>query len=83
MNFYILIDDNEDVKIGITKNIKTRLKNIRNGNPNNVQIYHIEEREDALIVEQEMKKKLKKYKKNGEWYKGVSPLEIRKMLLDM
>lgn len=58
-------------KIGITKDINTRLQTLKVGNPNIVDVfstYDIEDRVIAYRVETLMKKHFKQYKVNGEWF---------------
>lgn len=80
---YILIDEKENIKIGITNNMTKRISQIRNGNPEKIEIYHCEKRENALDIERELKKRLKKYHKNGEYYCGINPIDVRKILLSI
>jgi predicted GIY-YIG superfamily endonuclease len=75
---YILQQENSNIiKIGVTNNIKKRLQSIQTGNPNKVSVYHYEERNNAYTVEAFLKKKFISYKKEGEWYENLNPLNVR------
>ena len=68
---YAEINDTIQWKIGITKDINKRIKQLQTGNPNIVDVvsfYEINNRELAYKVEADIKRVLKKYKIQGEWY---------------
>lgn len=75
---YILKQEGTNIiKIGVTNDLDKRLRSIQTGNPNKISIYHFEERNNAYKVESYLKKKFIKYKKEGEWYENLDPLEVR------
>jgi predicted GIY-YIG superfamily endonuclease len=69
------------VKIGVTNDLKNRIKNVQTGNDDEIYCYYYQEREDAYKVETLVKKKFKKFNTNGEWFEGVEPKEIKLFLL--
>ncbi len=75
-NIYIFVCADE-IKIGVSKNVEERLKAVQTGRSEKVYIYHNEERDDAYKLERLLFKKFAKYRKEGEWFKGVSPEEAR------
>ena len=48
------------IKIGVTNNIEKRVKTHQTGNPNEIRVFHYEERDDAYKVESKLKKHFKK-----------------------
>lgn len=78
---YILTMENSDLfKVGVTNDIEKRLSNIQTGNPNKIRILFCDEMEDAYKIESRIKIKYKKYIKNGEWYGGINPEDIKKFI---
>jgi len=55
-------------KIGITKNLKRRLTAINNGNARTVYYIYYRMTDDVQKVETEVHRKLKKVRKDGEWF---------------
>jgi len=66
-----LIYDGNYLKIGKTKNIKSRFSALQTGNPNKLYLsgYILcKTSKEAFKVERTLHKKFKKYHKHGEWY---------------
>ena len=85
-NLIYLMFDGECYKVGITKNLKERLKSIQTGNPNEVSVYAYKlyrQEIDNFPREQQLLKKYKKYKvrENGEWFSFTNEM-LNKFLLD-
>lgn len=75
-DFYVLINEVGNIKFGISKDVKERIKTLKFASGLNMKILKIVKRKPEL--ESYFKRKFKKYQLNGEWYKD-SP-EIRKEL---
>lgn len=79
---YILVEKNKGgLKIGVTNDLKNRIKNIQTGNSDEIYCYYYQERTDAYKIEQLVKKKFNKFKTNGEWFEGLDPKTIKLFLL--
>lgn len=79
---YILKQENSNIiKIGVTNDIKKRLKSVQTGNPNKIRVYHYEERNNAYEIEAFLKRKFVEYKREGEWYENLNPLSVRVEIL--
>lgn len=81
-NIYIFVCG-DDIKIGVSKDVEKRLKTVQTGRSEKVHIYHNEEREDAYKLERLLFKKFARYRKEGEWFKGISPEEVRVALYEL
>lgn len=79
---YILVEKNKGgFKIGVTNDLKKRIRNIQTGNSDNIYCYYYQERDDAYYVETLVKKAFKKYNTHGEWFYGIAPKNVKLFLL--
>lgn len=85
---YIICNEDEYVKIGVSKHPHKRLKQLQTGNQSKLQLFHIEEfecnRKHLLQIESKLHKDCQYLCKhiNGEWYKiPVENLEKLKSLV--
>lgn len=67
-------------KIGITNDLEKRLNNIQTGNPYPVQYVFYQEMNNASKIERWLHIQFKKNRLEGEWFKDLSVLEIRKKI---
>lgn len=58
----------EKYKIGITNNLKTRLKNIQTGCPEEINVISTFQSPYVTIIEKRLHKKFEHNKTNGEWF---------------
>lgn len=58
----------EKYKIGITNNLKTRLKNIQTGCPEEITVISTFHSPYVTIIEKRLHKKFELNKTNGEWF---------------
>lgn len=82
---YIFItNESKKIKIGVTNNIESRLKNIQTGNPEIVEVYYFAERDDAYKIEKMLHRHFCKNKttSNGEWFCDISPLDVRRKMIE-
>ena len=63
-----LISDGTFIKIGITSNIRKRIKNLQTGNPNKLKVIFTYYVDNAEQLEMELHKKFKRKRKAGEWF---------------
>lgn len=77
--YLIRCSDNNFYKIGISKNVKTRLKQIQTTSPDNVFIVHTYESKYAFKIEKALHNFFKSYHKNNEWFE-LSLIEELKFL---
>lgn len=69
MFYYIIKDlDNNRYKLGVTKNIKNRMINIKTNCSKGIELILSEKILHAFKKEADIKNKLKKYKHHGEWF---------------
>lgn len=70
MGYVYLIEDfnNNIYKIGVTKDLKKRLRNLQTGNSNQISIKYTYETEYPFRIEQMLHNKFKEYKELNEWY---------------
>lgn len=67
---YIIHDIDSDIyKIGISKNIKTRLSNLDTSNPHNLKIYKTYKLKNAKGMEKQLHKQYEHLNVKGEWFK--------------
>jgi predicted GIY-YIG superfamily endonuclease len=67
-------------KIGVTGDLEKRLKNIKTGNPDPVFYAYTEERDDAYNLEKWLHSQFSNKRLEGEWFKDLSTIEIRKKI---
>jgi len=86
---YLILANTDGIgqwKVGISTNLDKRLQILKTGNPNIVGIetyYKIENKAIAYMVETMIKKTLKPYKVNGEWFTfNALNIEIFKILCE-
>lgn len=70
MFIYVIGPETGPQKIGISKDVETRLGNLQTGNPLKLMIHHVEEVDPdrVLLLEQKIHKELNHKRKNGEWF---------------
>lgn len=70
MGYVYLIEDvnNNIYKIGVTRDLKKRLRNLQTGNSNQISIKYTYETEYPFRIEQMLHNKFKEYKELNEWY---------------
>lgn len=77
--------ENKVLKIGITNNIEKRLKSIKTGNPEKVELIFIEEIPSYVNI-REMENWLHsvfgKNRLEGEWFSNLTKKEIRKKIFN-
>ena len=66
--FIYFITDGNYVKIGVASNIKSRMKILQTGNPNELRVIHSEYSDFPYDLEKTYHDKYKKYHIRGEWY---------------
>ncbi len=81
-NFLYILTMNESslFKVGVTNDIDKRLSNIQTGNPLKINVFFCQQIDEAYKIESRIKIKYSKYIKNGEWYEGIKPEEIKKYI---
>ena len=72
-NVYFIRDGLGFVKIGLTKDVSIRLKELQTSNPCELEvfcIFHVKKYDDAREIEKELHDKFAEHrtKKTGEWY---------------
>lgn len=67
---YVIGSTEKPYKIGITGNLKQRLKNIQTGHPKKLKIHYKEEIPDSQVrlLEQNIHRVIKRYQSHGEWF---------------
>ena len=63
-----LISDGTFIKIGITSNIRKRIKNLQTGNPHKLKVLFTWYVENAEQLEIQLHKKFERKRKSGEWF---------------
>lgn len=74
-----------NIKIGITNNIEKRLKSIRTGNPNKVELEHIEEIPNHINIrdfENWLHSIFGNNRMEGEWFSNLTVKEVRKKIFN-
>lgn len=75
----------EVLKIGITNDIDKRLKSIRTGNPEKVELMFLEELPKEIKVrdlENWLHSVFGFYRMEGEWFSGITVKEVRKKIFN-
>lgn len=67
-------------KIGVTKELDSRIKNLKTANPFDLQLEYYDEIEDAYKIEKILHKFFSKNKLEGEWFFDLELKEIRKRI---
>ena len=72
MNIYFVQSgDNGTIKIGVTKDIDARIKNLQTGNHRKLKLLAcVEAGEDACFIESYLHNIFKDYRLEGEWFKS-------------
>ncbi|TXG81253.1 MAG: GIY-YIG nuclease family protein [Spirochaetes bacterium] len=68
-------------KIGVTNNIEKRIASLQTGNPEKIELIHIEERQNPTKAERYLHRCFHKNRLKGEWFDGISLKDIRIKLL--
>lgn len=68
MSYVYIVQNNGLCKIGMTDNVKKRLKQFRIGNPTEFTVIALYEHDNPLILEQALHHKFYKKNMNGEWF---------------
>ena len=74
----------KELKIGITNNIKKRLRNLQTGNSEIIKVEHIEEIDQNINIrelEGWLHSTFYEKKKKGEWFIGIEVRQVRRMIL--
>ena len=74
---YFIREDSGNVKIGVTANLKKRLKAIQTHNPHKmavVKTIHCSNIQQAKKAEKELHKRFSEFRQNGEWFKLPEPV---------
>jgi len=69
------------LKIGVTNNIEERIKTLQTGNPQQIILEHIEQRNEAYKIETYLHQQFQSFHVRGEWYKGLTVRDIRSKIL--
>jgi len=69
------------LKIGVTKDIESRIKTLQTGNPNLIQLEYIEERYKPHKAERYLHKEFHKNRVSGEWFHGITVFQIKSKLM--
>lgn len=72
----------EFVKIGVARNVRSRLVMIRTGNPYDVKLFGQYKVEDAGKMEADLHKEFARFQVRGEWFK-IRPIEIEGIIFRM
>lgn len=82
MYIYVIGPDTGPQKIGISKDVNTRLRNLQTGNPLELMIHHTEEVDPdrVLLLEQKIHKELNHKRTTGEWF-DLTWQEARDMVI--
>lgn len=70
MGYVYLIEDidNNRYKIGVTKNLKSRLKNLQTGNSNQIKLIYSFETEYPFRLEKMLHNRFNEFHYHNEWY---------------
>ena len=79
--FVYIISDGEAFKFGVAKNPYERLKQLQTANSKTLTLEHYEEKNKPYQVEAFVHRSLHKYRTNGEWFEGLSYIDMRSALL--
>lgn len=74
----------KELKIGITNDLNKRLKSLQTGNSEKIHVEHTEEIDKNINIrkmENWIHSTFDKYRKQGEWFKGIEVKKVRKMIL--
>lgn len=83
---YVLVNDNNFVKIGITKNFENRKQSLSgsNGGGSKIVDYFVSPKTYVYSIEKIMHDKFKDYRiPNTEWFKGIEFNEVVKQLQEL
>lgn len=69
------------LKIGVTSDIDKRIKSLQTGNPHEIKLEYIEERERPEKAERFLHKYFDKNRLKGEWFENISLHDIRVRLM--
>lgn len=79
-HLYILQCNNR-FKIGVTNDIQRRLLSLQTGNPDKIEVVHLEERLNPTKAERYLHRCFQKNRLTGEWFEGITLRDIRVKLL--
>jgi hypothetical protein len=68
-------------KIGVTNNIEKRIASLQTGNPEEIVLLYIEEREKPTKAEKYLHRCFQKNRLKGEWFENITLKDIRIKLL--
>jgi hypothetical protein len=74
MFLYVIGTNERYQKIGFSANVERRLKSLQTGNPDKLQIHHVElvPKEQVRLLERKIHKDLAHYRLKGEWFNLTS-----------
>jgi len=67
-NFYVIQDDQYQIKIGVSEDITRRLRQLQTGNPRQLSIYKTYYCQKPYKMETLLKERLSPYRLKGEWF---------------
>lgn len=70
-------------KIGVTLDIKSRLRTAQTSCPYKIKVLYLEDRKDAYKIEKKLLKNYKEYRMEGEWISDVTFENIRKTIFEL
>jgi hypothetical protein len=80
---YIISDESQRLKIGVTNNLEGRLRTLQTGNPEQLTIIFEEEIENPTKIERYLHRRFHKNRLKGEWFSNISVEDIRVAIFSM
>lgn len=79
--YLYFISDSENIKVGIAKDIRKRIKSLQTGNPYGLTVYRTVKIPEAYakIIENDVHSYLSQYRLTGEWFDGKCKKLIDKL----
>jgi hypothetical protein len=74
---YVISDESNRLKIGVTCDVVSRLKTLQTGNPEKLTVLYDEEIKNPTKIERYLHRHFHEYRLNGEWFSNVSLDDIR------
>ena len=76
-SLYVISDESQRVKIGVTGDVWKRLRTLQTGHPEKLIVLYVEEIDNPTIIERYLHRHFHEKRLNGEWFKDLSVKDIR------